>query len=671
MKGSDKTTIFISVFIAILFLIVGFQTCSNTSFLSSKNDVLVTKYKIGNEQTTINFSYKDEDDIHANESLTFLTTHHIVDVFVDNEQVYSLHSKKDALSKTTGTIWNSIPIEKNYAKKEISIILSPIYDTANGSVTFYQGDILKITELILIKDLGEFLITGFLFFMGITLTVYALINRKFYFKNTNLFFIALLTFIVAIWRLPEINIIKIYIPNGAFWSDLGLTILALIPLTFSFYIKKLLHHKSLLIWRISITINAVLFSACIIFQLIGMYDLRETLFLTKIAIANTFAFTLYGVIIEIRKTRTVSKNVSGLIFLLSLGTVNYLLFKIYGTSNIILSLGFLVYFAYVALQQILLSKDIEVQAAKNDIFNEIAQIDSVSGLLNKNAFQVKVKKSLQTDRSAAFFLIDLDNFKAINKSFGKEYGDTVLGKVANKITQVFTDNNIFGRLDGDRFVILVTNYKSIEELQINASNLVESIKTDYIKNEAVIPLTCSIGISLFPKHGETYEKLFQTAESAMYSIKQKSRSNYAIFNVNIVQRPLAKIKNYLGDINKLPFSVMVCKNDENFTILSANDYAYKLIDCSKQEIEEKHLNRFTDFLFDSPEDFLKRLETITHGKETTLDHVYKIKNKKNSYKWLHDITRYDNESDLFYVTATDVSDRVEHNDKTDFPFKIT
>lgn len=155
-----------------------------------------------------------------------------------------------------------------------------------------------------------------------------------------------------------------------------------------------------------------------------------------------------------------------------------------------------------------------------------AMRDSMTKFYNKKAAKKLIEDFFCTvgkDGHHALLFIDLDNFKSINDNFGHKEGDNALQNFAEIISASFNSNDIIVRYGGDEFIVLVKDYSSIEKL--------ERLITDFsiqINNLGTRKYSCSasIGIALYPQDGDTYEKLLQKSDEAMYQSKKEGKNTH-------------------------------------------------------------------------------------------------------------------------------------------------
>lgn len=169
-----------------------------------------------------------------------------------------------------------------------------------------------------------------------------------------------------------------------------------------------------------------------------------------------------------------------------------------------------------------------------------AEIDGLSGLLNKTYLEKSVSKYLSENKRGnpgVFYIIDLDNFKNVNDKLGHSFGDQAICDTANKLSLVFSEKDFIGRIGGDEFCVfmcLKSSVKNPQPLVEEKANTLKEILAEIYSNGSVsIPVTPSIGIALFPEQGTSYRDLFKKADVALYHVKNNGKNNFAIYNSNM------------------------------------------------------------------------------------------------------------------------------------------
>ncbi|MDF2653541.1 MAG: hypothetical protein K0R19_15 [Bacillota bacterium] len=170
---------------------------------------------------------------------------------------------------------------------------------------------------------------------------------------------------------------------------------------------------------------------------------------------------------------------------------------------------------------------------KNEILKFKAENDLLTELYNKITSEYLISDFLKNEgrnQRHALFVIDIDDFKRINDDMGHYYGDKALVEVANEINRSFRATDIKGRIGGDEFLILLKDIKSEEDLTSKACEISKLLNNIELTSHASWKIRASIGISIFPDHGERYTELFLKADKAMYYSKEKGKGIYVIFS---------------------------------------------------------------------------------------------------------------------------------------------
>jgi diguanylate cyclase (GGDEF)-like protein len=134
----------------------------------------------------------------------------------------------------------------------------------------------------------------------------------------------------------------------------------------------------------------------------------------------------------------------------------------------------------------------------------------------------------------AVLLIDLDHFKDINDKYGHEVGDQVLQAVANRMLQAARSSDTVARYGGDEFVMLFTHLASPENAALKAARVFETIAQPVATSAGELSISCSIGISLCPNHGQSLDTLLKAADQAMYGVKQLGRKGVALTELRAI-----------------------------------------------------------------------------------------------------------------------------------------
>lgn len=172
----------------------------------------------------------------------------------------------------------------------------------------------------------------------------------------------------------------------------------------------------------------------------------------------------------------------------------------------------------------------------------MAHHDSLTLLPNRVAYRNSIDDRLLRLRTEGciftLLLIDLDNFKPVNDTYGHVVGDELLVESAIRLTNLLNDGDMAFRLGGDEFAILQrVNKDSIPEAEALARRVLEALSQPFICSGHTFSISCSIGISCAPRHGNTREDLFTHADLALYTSKSFGRNCFHFYSHGMTMNP--------------------------------------------------------------------------------------------------------------------------------------
>ncbi|MGL5699976.1 MAG: putative bifunctional diguanylate cyclase/phosphodiesterase, partial [Kluyvera sp.] len=173
----------------------------------------------------------------------------------------------------------------------------------------------------------------------------------------------------------------------------------------------------------------------------------------------------------------------------------------------------------------------------NQQLEQQARFDGLTGLANRSQIDMRLQACLHQARlvgsTFALVLMDLDRFKLVNDAWGHHVGDNLLVSVANRMSACLTPKMTLARIGGDEFILLAPNCSEAEIADI-CTRMVESIRRPFYHSGQILQISLSVGISLYPGHGETPQELKLSADTAMYHVKHSGRNGWVFYNESML-----------------------------------------------------------------------------------------------------------------------------------------
>lgn len=197
-------------------------------------------------------------------------------------------------------------------------------------------------------------------------------------------------------------------------------------------------------------------------------------------------------------------------------------------------------------------RDISARRQDEERIQHMAHHDPLTGLPNRRRLAEQAMLELQlAERGGtemALLFCDLDHFKEINDSLGHIVGDILLIQVSSQIKRSLRDSDILARLGGDEFMVLMPGSGRDGAARV-ADKIVEVLRTPVLLGEHELRVTCSIGISIYPEHGNTFQELLVNADIAMYQSKRFGRNAFSFYDPAHSHTQVNTMKNRLHDAN--------------------------------------------------------------------------------------------------------------------------
>jgi diguanylate cyclase (GGDEF)-like protein/PAS domain S-box-containing protein len=189
--------------------------------------------------------------------------------------------------------------------------------------------------------------------------------------------------------------------------------------------------------------------------------------------------------------------------------------------------------------------DVSERRRNDEHIKYLANYDMLTGLPNRNLLMNRLEQSLRqahrTHQKMALLFLDIDRFKYINDSFGHLCGDALLIGFAARLKSVLREIDTVARFGGDEFVIILADIKEPGNVDKIASKIINAFLMPMSADGRELHVTTSIGVSIYPDHGNDADTLLKNADVAMYRAKERGRNCFQCYSSAMGAKALARL----------------------------------------------------------------------------------------------------------------------------------
>lgn len=191
-------------------------------------------------------------------------------------------------------------------------------------------------------------------------------------------------------------------------------------------------------------------------------------------------------------------------------------------------------------QHVAIRRDITDRKRAQEVIQHMAYHDDLTELPNRRKFKKSLAASIESarchDHKLAVLFFDIDRFKNINDALGHDTGDRLLQVIAKRLEKAVGDQGMVARMGGDEFMVMLPCLTSPDEATLIAQTILEVFHEPVIIYGQELHITSSIGISIYPDHGDHVEILMKYADAAMYHAKREGRNNIQVYSKSMFKR---------------------------------------------------------------------------------------------------------------------------------------
>jgi diguanylate cyclase (GGDEF)-like protein len=188
------------------------------------------------------------------------------------------------------------------------------------------------------------------------------------------------------------------------------------------------------------------------------------------------------------------------------------------------------------LERVVIERTAELRESQRQL-QQIAYCDTLTALPNRRMFmeefrELLVLTGLQSGRFA-LLLIDLDRLKTINDTLGHDVGDALLIEAAIRLQAAVRKSDCVARLGGDEYAVLVTQNPAAADIEAVCKRIVDSFTLEVVVNGVAVKTSPSIGVAVYPDNGTTQDRLYKSADLALYEAKRMGGNNWCWYRTRM------------------------------------------------------------------------------------------------------------------------------------------
>lgn len=199
-----------------------------------------------------------------------------------------------------------------------------------------------------------------------------------------------------------------------------------------------------------------------------------------------------------------------------------------------------------------LAKRLHQKIQEVDEMKTKSYTDALTGLWNREYAEQKIDEKIASKDKGTLFMIDLDNFKGINDNYGHQEGDRVLNMFADTLREYSSDQDVICRIGGDEFIAYFSNRNNRADISNLAADMIRSLNMRIKEMAYEVKTSVSIGIATAGVDGESFAKLYNCGDKALYYVKSNGKNSYRFFSDNTKEQEKRAEFNvdlsYLGEI---------------------------------------------------------------------------------------------------------------------------
>ena len=176
-----------------------------------------------------------------------------------------------------------------------------------------------------------------------------------------------------------------------------------------------------------------------------------------------------------------------------------------------------------------LALQLQQKTREVSVIRDMAQQDALTGLWNRAYTEDAVNELLGQDDCGALLMLDIDNFKSVNDTYGHATGDEMLQMIADTLRSCTRDGDVLCRIGGDEFMVFLKNLSTKNQIRESAAAIVAQVRTKTEELGIEVNTSISIGIAQAPGDGNEFMTLYSCADKALYHVKRNGKNFFHFY----------------------------------------------------------------------------------------------------------------------------------------------
>ena len=463
------------------------------------------------------------------QGIAFFTNHQNVTLYCNDARYYELLQENGPWGHTTGSVWNFVHLP--YGTTEVRIVLEQVYESYEMSDFYLLAGNDREIYMSLLKGSALAMASSVtIIVIGIGLFIIWLIIRKRTSAVANVFYLAILSILFGLWSFNETVGATILFKDRIACSFTAFILLKLLAPFFVLFAREFARASRATVWEIFsrfIVVDAVV---TVSMHMLGIMDLKETVLSTHIILIFSMLYMIGIVAPAFYKKQIIGHTkiylFAGIVVVVAAASVfiNYYTGG-YG-ADITGRLGFLLFALLASSQTARQALKMMEKGKYAAIYEELAITDSLTGLYNRNAYQIDTGK-IEELNGFLILTFDLNDLKICNDTKGHAEGDHYIVTAAKMIERLLAPYGRCYRIGGDEFCSIVRNGATcpVEELLLNLE--MEQIKYNAALSPEGYPIRIAAGYAMFDAELDAdIEEMRSRADTHMYLNKKQIKEKY-------------------------------------------------------------------------------------------------------------------------------------------------